>query len=181
MSIPAVAISPGTYRSDPVHSDVSFTVRHNVVAKFRGHFNEYSATLEVEEGGSMSLQGTVNVASIVVKEPRLQGHLMSPDFFDVAQYPEITFATTSITVDGENLALEGDLTLKGVTQHLNATGKLVHVEQSLGGDARVGIEIEATIDRTAFGLNWNAPLPAGGFAVSNDVSLLINLELAKAA
>ncbi len=178
----AVAITPGTYTVDPVHSSIGFTVRHNVVAKFRGSFSDFAATLTVDEDGKLDLTGTVKVASVQVKEPTLAGHLQSPDFFDAERYPEITFKSVGLEPgSGGTLSAEGDLTMKGVTKRVQATGELSHLlEDSYGGE-RAGVELTTTINRHDFGIDWNATLPSGqGFALAAHVTLHVDLEFTKA-
>jgi len=163
----------GTWRLDPVHSSVGFSVKHMVVANFRGGFGTFDVTLD-EQG----LRGTVDVASISVSEPNLNGHLLSPDFFDAERNPQLSFTSQAIAVDGATLDIEGELTLKGVTKPVAITGTVSGpVTHPFDGSSRLGLELETVIDRTAYGLDWNAPLPTGGFAVGNDVKLKAELEL----
>jgi polyisoprenoid-binding protein YceI len=163
----------GTWQVDPVHSTVAFAVKHMLVANFRGGFDTFDVTLD--ENG---LRGTVDVASVDVSEPNLNGHLLAPDFFDAERNPQLSFRSTAIHVSGEVLDIDGELTLKGVTQPVKITGTVSGpVTHPADGSPRLGLELETVIDRTAFGLNWNAPLPNGGFAVGNDVKLLVELEL----
>jgi polyisoprenoid-binding protein YceI len=163
----------GTWRLDPVHSSVGFSVKHMVVANFRGGFGTFDVTLD-EQG----LRGTVDVASVSVSEPNLNGHLLSPDFFDAERNPQLSFASKTIVVDGDALEIDGELTLKGVTKPVVITGTVSGpVTHPFDGSSRIGLELETVIDRTAYGLDWNAPLPTGGFAVGNDVKLKAELEL----
>ena len=169
-------IPTGTWKSDPVHSSVAFSVRHMVVGRFRGKFNDYDVKL-VSNEDEIAIEGRVNVASVDINDENLYPHLLSPDFFDAERHPELTFKSTSVTLDGDQLIVEGDLTIKGVTQRVEGRGELTGPGTDIGGNERIGLELETTVDRTAFGLNWNAPLPSGGVAVSNDVRLELALEL----
>ncbi len=163
----------GTWTVDPVHSTVEFSVKHMVVANFRGGFGAFDVTLD--EAG---LRGTVDVASVSVSEPNLNGHLLSPDFFDAERHPQLTFSSTEIRVEDERLAIAGELTLKGTTRPVEITGTVSGpVTHAFDGSSRLGLELSTVIDRTAYGLDWNAPLPTGGFAVGNDVKLRAELEL----
>jgi polyisoprenoid-binding protein YceI len=166
----------GTYTLDPIHSSASFAVKHMVVATFRGRFEEFDAVLE--DG---RLTGTVNVGSIVVKDPNLAAHLQSPEFFDAERHPELRFESSEIRPDGDHVVVDGELTIKGITRPVQARGSITGPVETLGGVHKVGLALEAIIDRTEFGLNWNAPLPKGGFALDNDVRLIVELELAEAA
>lgn len=151
-----------------------------VVATFRGSFTDYDATLTVTDG-EPQLIGIVRPQSVVVKDENLAGHLQSPDFFDTERYPEITFRSTSIRRgEGDEVVIDGDLTIKGTTKAVEARGTLTEPVEHFAGGERVGVHLETIVDRTAFGLNWNAPLPKGGVAVANDVTLVVELELAKA-
>jgi polyisoprenoid-binding protein YceI len=171
-------ITPGTWSADQVHSRVGFAVRHMVVATFRGDFTDFRATLTVGEDGEPRLEGAVLVTSVDVRDDNLRGHLLSPEFFDAERHPEIRFASTSWRVDGDgHVAIEGDLTIKGRTERVAASGSLARVEADIAGNERLGLELETVIDRRRFGLDWNAPLPRGGVAVDNDVTLSVALEL----
>ena len=177
----ATALPVGTWHSDPTHSSAGFAVKHMVVATFRGRFEDLSATLEVGEDGSAELKGTVRAGSIAVKDENLQAHLGSPDFFDTERYPELRFVSTTIRRDGEELVLDGDLTIKDQTHPVEARGTITDPVETLGGAVKIGLTLETVIDRTKYGLNWNAPLPKGGVALADDVKLTVELELAQAA
>jgi polyisoprenoid-binding protein YceI len=157
---------------DNVHSTIGFAVKHNGIATFRGTFGEVEGSL-----GPDGLTGTAKVESITVGEPNLKGHLLSPDFFDAERFPELSFRSKDVRVDASgDVNVEGEITIKGVTKPIVLSG-------SASGpvDDRLGIEIETTVDRREFGLDWNAPLPSGGFAVANEVKIRGELELVKAA
>jgi polyisoprenoid-binding protein YceI len=175
-------IASGTWQIDPIHSHVGFAVKHMVVSTFRGRFEDYSGALVVGDDGRPRLEGSVDVDSIVVKDENLAGHLKSPDFFDSAAHPQISFASTDIRLhdDGE-LEVEGELTIKGHTHRVTARGSVVGPHVDIAGNDKLGVELEAVIDRREYGLEWNAPLPKGGFALDNDVKLAVTLELAREA
>ncbi len=179
MSTTTQQIETGTWRIDTIHSHVGFSVKHMVVATFRGRFEDYQGELDATDEG-LQLKGSVKVDSLVVKDENLAGHLKSPDFFDSATYPEISFSSTSVEI-GENgeLTVAGDLTIKGNTHPVTARGAITGPHENIAGKEGVGVELEAVVDRTQFGLNWNAPLPKGGFALENDVKLEVSLELVK--
>jgi polyisoprenoid-binding protein YceI len=176
----SATIPAGTYRLDPVHSSAGFAVKHMVVATFRGRFEDFDATLTVDEDGSASLTGTVQVGSLEVKDENLKAHLGSPEFFDVERYPEIRFQASQVATEGEgSLKVAGDLTIKDQTHPLEATGTITGPAVTLGDVTKLGITLETVIDRTQYGLNWNAPLPKGGVALADDVKLTVELELAR--
>jgi polyisoprenoid-binding protein YceI len=174
--ITTTGLPAGTWSLDPTHSSASFAVKHMVVATFRGRFEHFDATLTVDED-SAELVGAVDASSLVVKDENLQGHLGSPDFFDLERYPEIAFRSTRIRREGDELIIDGELTIKGNTHPLEARGTIAGPAVTLGDFVKLGITLEAVIDRTQYGLNWNAPLPKGGFAVDNEVKLTVELEL----
>jgi polyisoprenoid-binding protein YceI len=178
-----------TWSLDPVHSSAAFAVNY-MVSTFRTTFDRFDATLDTT-GGEPTLTGTVDPASIVIKDENFKGHLMSPDFFDVQNHPEITFESTSFRRErsgdeasgrgsGDQLVVEGDLTIKGRTQRVVGRGALTEPYQDLHGNDRVGVQLEAVVDRDAFGVSWNAPLPSGGLALAKDVRLVVELFLVKA-
>jgi polyisoprenoid-binding protein YceI len=169
----------GTWQLDPVHSSASFAVKHMVVATFRGHFDRFDVTLNVDDDGHARLDGTVDVSSIVVKDENLQAHLGSPDFFDVERHPELTFSSKQIRRSGDELIVDGELTIKGQTHPVEARGTITDPHETLGGAVKLGVTLETVIDRTRFGLEWNAPLPKGGFALADEVKLSVELELVR--
>ena len=171
----ATAVPTGTWTADKVHSSIGFQVEH-MVSTFRGHFEDYDATL-----ADGRLEGTVRVPSVKVYDENLEAHLQSPDFFDAQLHPELRFESRDLVIDDEgSVTLEGDLTIKGRTRPVTATGRYVYVEADMGGGERIGLRLEAAVDRREFGLEWNAPLPKGGFVLGNDVTLVVALELVKA-
>jgi polyisoprenoid-binding protein YceI len=170
----------GTWTLDPIHSSAGFAVKHMVVATFRGRFEDFDATLDVSGDGTGKLAGTVDPTSIVVKDENLAGHLQSPDFFDTERYPELRFESTSIRIEGDEAVLEGELTIKGQTNPVTARGAYVGPHEDIAGNTKIGLSFETVVDRTQYGLNWNAPLPKGGVALANEVTLIVELELAKA-
>jgi polyisoprenoid-binding protein YceI len=181
MSVTEISLSTGglplgTWSSVPTHSSASFAVKHMAVATFRGRFDKFDATLNVDED-SAELRGTVDVTSLVVQDENLQAHLESPEFFDVERYPEIYFRSTSLRREGDNLIVDGQLTIKGNTRVVEGRGTIDGPAVALGDAIKLGVVLETVVDRTEFGLDWNAPLPKGGVALANDVKLTIELEL----
>jgi polyisoprenoid-binding protein YceI len=175
-------IATGTWTIDKIHSHVGFAVKHMVVATFRGRFDEYDGGLSVGENGEPRLEGTVEVDSIVVKDENLAAHLKAPDFFDTAQYPQIRFRSTAVRIhDGGELEVDGELTIKDRTHNVSARGTVSGPQEDIAGNEKIGIELETVVDRREFGLDWNAELPKGGYAVDNDVKLEVSLELAREA
>ena len=172
-------IPTGTWQLDKIHSSASFAVKHMVVATFRGRFEDFDATLEVGEDGQAHLVGTVNADSIVVKDENLAAHLKTPDFFDTENYPELRYEARNLRVEGDELVVDGELTIKGNTHPVEGRGALVGPHEDIAGNTKLGLTLETVVDRTKFGLDWNAPLPKGGVMVENAVTLTVHVELAK--
>jgi polyisoprenoid-binding protein YceI len=167
----------GTWAADPVHSNVSFEVAYAGVNQFRGSFRDFSATLD----GS-SLEGSAKVASVDVKDEQLNGHLQTPDFFDAERNPEITFRATELNrLEDNRVEGTGELTIKGVTQPIQLTGQIA-AEPATDpfGRERLGLRLETEIDRTKYGVSWNAPNQSGGDYLANDVKLIAELAFVKA-
>jgi polyisoprenoid-binding protein YceI len=169
----------GTYAGDPIHSTFGFQVRHQGIQLFRGSFDDVAVTV-TSDGESLSIEGAAKVDSIVVRLADLKGHLLGDDFFAADKHPEIAFRSTAVRTEGEKIEVEGDLTIKGVTNHVVAQGTLTGPVTGLAGAPVVGLALETVIDRTQYGLTWNADLPSGGKALANDVKIVVEAELVKA-
>jgi polyisoprenoid-binding protein YceI len=175
MSLTEQTLPTGTWDLDPVHSKASFAVKHAGLSTFRGHFTDVSARL-----ADGVLTGGAKVASVEVPVDQLKGHLQGPDFFDAERHPEITFKATEVAQDGERLQVKGELTMRGVTQPIDAVGTIAGPAQYFDGKDRIAIELETTVDRTAYGINWNAPIPSGGNALADEVTITVELQLVRA-
>ena len=174
-----LTIAPaGTWNLDSVHSRVDFEVSY-LAGTFKGHFNEIAAELSVD-GERATLEGTTKVASIDVNEENLSAHLQSPDFFDAEQYPELRFTAEDIGLDGDGkVSVDGELTIKGVTQPVTVTGTVTAPITDPYGNERIGLNLTTKVDRTNFGINWNNPLPSGEPSLANDVTILAELQFVK--
>jgi polyisoprenoid-binding protein YceI len=170
----------GTWVADPAHSSVAFEVVHSGISSFRGGFADYEANLV--GGEEPKLTGSARVASVTVSDENLTGHLQSPDFFDAQRFPEIGFEADEITrgTDGE-VEARGSITIKGVTQPVELSGRINGPITDAYGNDRLGLRLETTIDRTQFGIVWNAPLPGGGNILADDVKLTADLSLVRKA
>ena len=168
------ALPTGTWQLDPVHSSIGFEIAY-MGGTFRGQFRDVEATIA---DGDVS--GSAKVASVDVKDENLTAHLQSPEFFDVERYPELRFASTDVE-GGEELTIRGEITIKGITQPVELTGRATEPLTDAYGRERFGLTLETTVDRTAFGLNWNLPLPSGEPALSNEVTLAAELFFVKEA
>ena len=162
------ALPTGTWHLDQVHSSIGFEVAY-MGGAFRGQFREVDATL-----ADARLTGSAKVGSVDVKDENLAAHLQSPEFFDVERYPELRFVSTDVE-GGDELTVRGEITIKGVTQPVALTGRATEPLTDAYGRERFGLTLTTKIDRTAFGLNWNLPLPSGEPALSNEVTLVAEL------
>jgi polyisoprenoid-binding protein YceI len=168
------ALPTGTWTLDKTHSTVSYSVRHSGVSLFKGGLTDFDA---VFDGGQ--LRGSAAVASITVQDENLEGHLLSPDFFDAERNPRVSFASTGIRRDGDGIVVEGELEIRGVKQPVTLTGSIAGPVAG-PADEKLGLHLQTVIDRTSFGMTWNMELPGGGFILDNEVTLSADLELAKA-
>jgi polyisoprenoid-binding protein YceI len=174
-----LTIAPaGTWNLDSVHSRVDFEVSY-LAGTFKGHFNEIAAELTVDDERA-TLEGTTKVASVDVNEENLSAHLQSPDFFDAEQYPELRFTAADIRLDGDGqVSVDGELTIKGVTQPVTVTGTVTAPIADPYGNERIGLNLTTKVDRTNFGINWNNPLPSGEPSLANDVTILAELQFVR--
>jgi polyisoprenoid-binding protein YceI len=170
-------IPTGIWKSDPIHSEVGFAVRH-VTGTFRGSFVDFDAVLTAGEG-EPRLSGAVRVESVQVRDETLNGHLLSPDFFDTERFPRIAFESSALRAGGDGIVVEGDLTLKDTTKAVEARGRISEPLVGLDGKERIGLDLETTVDRAEIGLDWNTPLPQGGMLLGDQVGITVHLELVK--
>ena len=169
------ALPTGTWNADLVHSTVAFAVDY-ISGTFQGTFSQFEA--QVADG---ALRGSAEVSSIQVKDPNLEAHLQTPDFFDAERHPQLSFEASDIRREGDELTITGEITMKGHTEPLEARGKVTDPQDDPFGNTRFGIKLEATVDRTKFGISWNNPLPSGEPALQDEVTLIADLQLVKEA
>ena len=169
-------IPTGTWASDPIHSSIGFAVKHMGVTPFRGGFKRFDATL-----ADGTLVGSAPVETIQTDDENLTAHLLSPEFFDAERHPVLHFESSEITRDGDEVTIDGLLTLKGESRPVELRGTITGPLSDPYGNSRLGLELETTIDRTEFGINWNAELPSGGQVLADDVKLSAQLELVQQA
>jgi|SRR5215216_4424838 len=170
-----LGLPTGTWSLDPIHSTIGFELPY-LAGTFRGHFTEVEAKLTDE-----SLTGSARVASVDVKDENLSTHLQSPDFFDAERHPELKFESRDLERSGETLTVRGDVTIRGVTKPVELTGTISEPLTDYADRERVGVKLETAVDRTDFGLNWNAPLPSGEPALANEVKLVTELYFVREA
>jgi polyisoprenoid-binding protein YceI len=177
MSATTPSTLSGSWVADPIHSTASFAIQHMAVSTYRTSFKEIEATLEVD-GDNIQLTGDVPVESVDIELPDFRGHVLSPDFFDAANHPNITFVSKAVRRgEGEAIDVDGELTVKGVTKPVKAGGILIGPMENMAGVEVVGVQLETTVNKNDFELNWNAPLPKGGMAIRDDVTLTVHLEM----
>lgn len=179
-AIPASAAD--VYNIDPSHSEVSFQIRH-MVSQVRGRFNDFKGTVNLDPANlaKSSVEFRVKAASIDTAMPDRDKHLRAADFFDVEKYPEITFKSTSIKPTGKDAyAVTGDFTMRGVTKKITLPVTFLGSAKDPWGNERAGFETATTLDRKAYGMNWNTALDNGGVILGDDVKIAINLEAIKA-
>jgi polyisoprenoid-binding protein YceI len=171
----------GTYAFDPVHSHVGFVVRHLVVAKARGRFGTFDGRVWIAENPEeSSVDVTIDASSIDTRDERRDAHLRSPDFFDVERFPTIRFRSTGLShVTGNRFAVDGDLTIHGVTRPVRLDVELDGVTQDPWGATRAVFSARTQVDREDFGLTWNQTLETGGVLVGKDVTIEIEVETVK--
>lgn len=174
----------GTYNLDPSHSRVGFVARHAMIAKVRGAFNDIAgtATIDGANPAASSLEVTIQVASVDTRDANRDGHLQSPDFFDAATYPTITFKGTGFEItDEETVEVTGDLTIKDTTKSVVVPFTFNGVAVDPFGNSRAGFDGQVVVNRKDWGLTWNAALETGGVLVSEKVTLELEISAVKAA
>jgi polyisoprenoid-binding protein YceI len=166
----------GTWDIDPVHSDVSFTVRHMMVSKVRGRFATFSGEIVTADALTDSeVRATIDATSIDTGNEQRDGHIRSADFFDAENHPEWTYRSTGIRADGDQFVVDGELTIKGVTRSVPLALEVNGFGPDAWGGIRVGFSASTTIDRNDFGVDIKLALDGGGVVVSEKVQL--NLEI----
>lgn len=171
----SVTFTPGTWKLDQAHSEVGFTVRHAGISKVRGQFTDIDATLVVGESvDSSSVEAVVKTASFDSNDDNRDGHVKSADFFDVEQFPNMTFTSTGAKGNNDEFQLTGDLTIKDTTLPVTFDVEFGGVAVDPFGATRAGFSATAQISRKAFGITWNAALEAGGVLVGDKVTISID-------
>jgi polyisoprenoid-binding protein YceI len=182
MSISAAEIPgylAGTWAIDPVHSEVSFTVRHMMISKVRGRFDKFEGTIvTAEKPLESTVTASVDLSSISTGQEQRDAHIRSTDFFDVETHPTMTFASTGVRADGDTFLLDGDLTIRGVTKPVTFKVEASGFGPDSYGGTRVGISATSEINRMDFGVSFNGPIPGvpGGVAVSEKVNIHLEIE-----
>jgi polyisoprenoid-binding protein YceI len=174
-----VGIPEGTWTIDPVWSALEFEVKKLGLLAIKGRVTGFEGT--IVGGEQATIEGRVDASSLTTFDETRDGHLQSPDFFDTARYPELRFESTSVRSSGEDLTVEGDLTIKGVTKRVVLDGRYAGAELDAYGNERIGIELVGVVNRHDFGVSWNAPLPNGGFLLPDEAVLRASFIAVRAA
>jgi len=171
----AAQAAPTTWTIDPNHSNVTFTIRH-FFSKVTGSFTKFSGSVVYDPANpaASSAKAEIDAASINTSNDRRDGHLRSPDFFDVAKYPALTFESTKVTADGSKLKIEGNLTMHGVTKPVTLEGEFLGAGPAMGGQ-RAGFEASTKVDRKDFGIVWNKVVDQGTM-LGDDVEIRLAIE-----
>ena len=160
MSVEIPGFVAGTWAIDPVHSEVSFVVRHMMVSKVRGRFDKFEGTIvTTEDPLASSVTASVDLSSINTGQEQRDAHIRSADFFEVEKYPEMTFVSTAVKTAEEGFILEGDLTLKGITRAVAFNLELNGIGPDAYGGTRAGFSATTEINRSDFGVDFNGPVP----------------------
>ena len=176
------SVVPGTsaWSIDPAHSNVEFSVRHLMIATVRGRFADVAGTVKLDESNPAraSVDVTIQAASIDTRAEQRDTHLRSPDFFDVAKYPVITFKSRAVEPKGgDQLKVTGDLTMHGVTRPVTLSATKEGSARDPWGNDRIAFSAIAKLDRKEFGLTWNQALETGGVMVGDDIKITLDVEL----
>ena len=168
----------GTWKLDPSHSEVSFTVKHLMISKVRGVFETFDVTIVTAENPHDStIEATIDVASVNTGNEGRDNHLRTSDFFLVEEHPTMTFVSTSFDGEPDDFSVTGDLTLRGVTKSVVLKGEFGGIITDGYGNTRAGATATTTINRRDFGVNWNAALEAGGMTLGDDVTITLDLQV----
>jgi polyisoprenoid-binding protein YceI len=173
-----------TWNIDPAHSVAEFKVKHMMISNVKGQFPKVSGTLTLDESGlaNSRVEAVIEAASIETRDPQRDAHLKSADFFDVEKFPTLLFKSSRISIvrDGE-LAVEGDLTIRGVTRKVTfAVEGPTPPAKDPWGNTRVAVSATTKINRKDFGLTWNAALETGGILVGDEVTITLDVQFVKA-
>lgn len=173
----------GNYTVDPTHTRIGFAARHAMISKVRGSFNEFTGSghFDPADPSAISLSLTITAASIDTRNADRDNHLRSNDFLDMATYPEITFVSTAVERSDDDYRVTGDLTIKGVTKAITIDFEVTGAVTDPFGNERIGFEGSTTINRKDWGVNFNAPLEAGGVLIGEKVTLEFEVEAVRDA
>jgi len=179
LAAPALAQSTSTWEIDPAHSNIQFGVRHLMISTVKGRFPKFTATAVADEKEPTRaiVEASIDTASIDTGEAKRDEHLRSPDFFDVAKYPTISFKSTKVEAAGDRrFKLYGDLTMHGVTKPVVLDVEATPEVKGMRGETRAGARATTKVNRKDFGINWSKSMDGGGVVVGDDVDVTIEVE-----
>ncbi len=171
----------GTYVVDPVHSSVEFSVRHLMVSKVKGRFDEFSGTITVGEDGTASLTAEVDVTSVNTRNAQRDAHIRTADFFDSENFPKAVFVSTGVAEKGSNYVLNGELTLRGVTKPVQFDLEFLGTNPGMGQGEVAAFEASTVITRQEFGITIDMPLETGGKVIGDKITLTLDIEALRQA
>jgi len=176
-------IPAGTWTADSAHTTIGFSVKHLGISNVHGTFDEFEGTLTLDSDdlSAAKVVGVVKAASVNTGEQQRDDHLRSADFFDVEQYPELRFESTSIEADDEELTITGNLTIHGVTNPITLRGEITGTENDPWGNERVGLEITGSLSRGDYGMKFNQALGSGNVLVGDKVKLVLDISAVRQA
>lgn len=174
-------LSVGTWAIDPVHSSIGFSVRHLMVSKVRGNFENFSGAIVVAEDGTPSVTAEIAVDSLHTGNEQRDAHVKSADFLDVDKYPTATFRSTNVRANGDNYAVDGEFTLKGVTKPVSLDLEFNGVNPGMGHGEVAGFEASVILNRKDFGIDIDMPLETGGTVVGDKITITLAIEALKQA
>jgi polyisoprenoid-binding protein YceI len=174
-------LGAGTWAIDPVHSSINFSVRHLMVSKVRGRFEKFSGAIVVAQDGTPSVTAEIAVDSINTHNEQRDGHIKSADFFEVEKYPTATFRSTNVRANGDNYAVDGEFTLKGVTKPVTLDLEFNGVNPGMGHGEVAGFDASVVLNRKDFGIDIEMPLETGGTVVGDKVTITLEIEAVKQA
>ncbi len=182
-TVTPTVLPAGTWSVDPAHSKVGFAVKHMGIATVRGEFTEFAGMLEIgEDSSGARIYGTVKAQSVDTNEPQRDEHLRSPDFFDVARYPELRFESTGIeAIDDDEFQITGKLTIHGVTNEVVLRAEVQGTDVDPWGNERVGLEVTGQLSRGDYGMKFNQALGSGNMLVADKVKLALDISAVKQA
>ena len=168
-----------TYKIDPLHSDVAFKVKHMMISTVNGCFQKFDATMEssTEDFSDAKITFECDVDSVYTNIADRDAHLKSPDFFSAAEYPKITYTSTSVEKDGDDYIVTGDLTIRGITKPIVLDGSYNGNDVDMYGNTKHGFELSGRVNRADYGLTFNALSGKGNAMVGDEIKLLISIQM----
>ncbi|HYR15938.1 MAG TPA: YceI family protein [Mycobacterium sp.] len=179
MTTATTQLGTGTWAIDPVHSSIGFSVRHLMVSRVRGNFENFSGAVTVAEDGTPSVSAEIAVDSIHTGNEQRDGHIKSADFFDADKYPTATFRSTGVRANGDDYVIDGEFTLKGVTKPVSLALEFNGVNPGMGRGEVAGFEASVVLNRKDFGIDIDMPLETGGTVVGDKVTITLAIEALK--